>query len=86
MRIAEECGGGRDGSSSSWRNKFGSSALRPLSRTVPEAVADTEGRGFAMSGAVSQLVGHLWGEVVKHGPTVRPFASANAEGLPNQAR
>lgn len=57
-----------------------------LSRTVPEAVADTEGRGFAMSGAVSQLVGHLWGEVVKHGPTVRPFASANAEGLPNQAR
>ena len=44
-----------------------------LSRTVPEAVADTEGRGFAMSGAVSQLIGHLWGEVVKHGPTVRPL-------------
>ena len=57
-----------------------------LSRTVPEAVADTEGRGFAMSGAVSQLIGHLWGEVVKHGPTVRPFASANAESLSSPTR
>ena len=63
-----------------------SSARRTLTRTVPEAVADTEGRGFAMSGAVSQLIGHLWGEVVKHGPTVRPFASANAEGLSSPTR
>ena len=39
-----------------------------------------------MSGAISQLIGHLWGEIVKHGPTVRPFASANAEGLSTPTR
>ena len=70
--------------------KLTSSARLPrgstLSRTVLEAVAYTEGRGFAMSGAISQLIGHLWGEIVKHGPTVRPFASANAEGLSTPTR